>query len=76
MTRRKKPPAMQTIHMMEYAARNGIDEIGAADDLPLFSGVPMAVIDRPFSPQPVARQESLFDLRPDPFNMRKGAPDL
>lgn len=38
------------------------------DDLPLFSGAPVAAACRPFVPAPVARQESLLDLRLDPFH--------
>jgi hypothetical protein len=40
----------------------------SGDDLPIFSGAPVAVAVRPFVPTPVARQESLLDLRLDPFH--------
>jgi hypothetical protein len=40
----------------------------AGDDLPIFSGAPVAVTVRPFVPTRVARQESLLDLRLDPFH--------
>ncbi|MFN8463923.1 MAG: hypothetical protein U0X20_00170 [Caldilineaceae bacterium] len=38
------------------------------DDLPIFSGALVAVNVHPFVPTPVARQESLLDLRLDPFH--------
>lgn len=38
------------------------------DDLPIFSGAPVAVAVRPFVPAPAVRQESLLDLRLDPFH--------
>ena len=69
MPRRKKIPA-HTLHMMEYAAREGIGDVGAADDMPLFSGQPVTVHPSPFRPRPVAKQETLFDIRHDPFNVR------
>ena len=60
---KKKTNQPQTIHMMEFAAREGIEQIGAADDLPLFSGQPVTVPLSLFRPKPVARQETLFDIR-------------
>ncbi len=38
------------------------------DDLPLFSATCPAPVERPFVAVPVARQESLIDLRLDPFH--------
>jgi hypothetical protein len=47
----------------------------SGDDLPIFSGALVAVAVRPFVPSPVARQESLLDLRLDPFHtLEPGAP--
>ncbi len=37
------------------------------DDLSIFSGALVSVTVHPFTPRPVARQESLLDLRLDPF---------
>jgi len=36
----------------------------SGDDLPLFSGAPVRIEERPFNPQPAAEQPALLDLRP------------
>lgn len=45
------------------------------DDLPIFSGALVAVTVHPFVPTPVARQESLLDLRLDPFHTQDSGAD-
>lgn len=41
------------------------------DDLPIFTGALVAVAVHPFVPRPVARQESLLDMRLDPFHTQE-----
>lgn len=45
--------------------RNIYDMIGTNADLPIFSGEAPTVQAGTFKPQPVAAQESMFDLRPE-----------
>lgn len=46
------------------------DFFPGGEDLPLFSGAPVRVADRPFVPAPVVHQPALFDIQLDPFRTR------
>lgn len=41
------------------------------EDLPIFSGYGVRVVEKPFDPTPAAQQPPLFDIRLDPFNTQE-----
>lgn len=47
----------------------------SGEDLPLFSGAPVRAQPGNFQPATSVKQDALFDLRPDPFQMKPESPD-
>ncbi len=47
----------------------------SGEDLPLFSGALVSAKPGKFQPEAFAKQDAMFDLRPDPFLMQKESPD-